>query len=155
MKKLTLLLAGFTMLAFAACENGEEEKGGTNTITDPYGRSITCAKITPTVLTVTVEGKMEGFEQVDIVQGQVGLIYCPESDEASDLFEEWMNTGNLNKDLKMGGKTKKNNDGTISAVVEGLEQNTSYSACAYYKPVSGKKRLISPTFTFKIGRAHV
>ena len=149
MKKFALLMAGFTMLAFAACEKEEENGGGNDTIKDDYGRSITCTKITPTVLTVTVEGIMEGFEQVDIVQGQVGLIYCPESDEASDLFKEWMNTGNLNKDLKTGGKTKKNNAGTISAVLEGLEQNTSYSACVYYKPATGKKRLISPTFTFK------
>jgi len=150
MKKLTLLMAGFTLLAFAACNNDEEgEGGGSNTITDAYGRSIEYVKITPTVLTITVEGKLSGFEQTDIIQGQIGIIYCPESSDASGLFDEWMSSGTLDKTLKMGGKAKKSNDGTVSATIEGLEENTSYSACIYYKPSSGKKRLISPTFTFR------
>lgn len=150
MKKFALLMAGFTMLAFAACENGEDNGGGNGGYVDPYGRSITTVKITPTVLTVTVEGKADGFEQADLVQGQIGIMYCPERKDAAELFEEWQSTGTIkDNDVKMGGKTKKSNDGTISSIVEGLEQNTSYSACVYYKPVSGKKRLISPVFTFK------
>ena len=150
MKKFALLMAGFTMLAFAACEKGEENGGGNGGYVDPDGRSITTSNITPTVLTVTVEGKVDGIAQADLVQGQIGLLYCPENKDAADLFEEWRNSGALNDNtVKMGGKTKKSNDGTISTVLEGLDQNTSYSACVYYKPSTGKKRLISPTFTFK------
>ena len=152
MKKIALLIAGFTMLAFAACDKGEENggNGGNEGYVDPDGRSITTARITPTVLTVTVEGKVDGIQQADLVQGQIGLIYCPENKDAADFFEEWRSTGALKDNtVKMGGKTKKSNDGTISTVLEGLDQNTSYSACVYFKPSTGKKRLISPVFTFK------
>ena len=150
MKKIALFMAGFTMLAFAACDKGEENGGGNGGYVDPDGRSIATSKITPTVLTVTVEGKVDGIEAADLIQGQIGLIYCPESGNASELFEEWVSTGALKDNtMKMAGKTKKSNDGTISTVVEGLAQNTSYSACVYYKPATGKKRLISSTFTFK------
>ena len=149
--KKAFLTAGFIMLAFAACNNEEEEKGGGNTgYVDPDGRSITISTITPTVLTVTVDGTVTGLEQPDFIQGQFGIIYCPENKEAADLFQEWVSTGALkDNSLKMSSRTKKSNDGSLSSLIEGLEPNTSYSACLYYKPSTGKKRLISSAFTFR------
>ncbi|OPZ41269.1 MAG: hypothetical protein BWY95_02685 [Bacteroidetes bacterium ADurb.BinA104] len=55
----------------------------------------------------------------------------------------------------MGGRTKKESNGIVSTTIEGLDPNTSYSACLFFKPSTGKKRIISKTFTFKTGNFDV
>ena len=48
------------------------------------------AGIVPTVLTVTVEGTVNGVEQTGI--RTIGLLYCTERNNADDLFQEWLST---------------------------------------------------------------
>jgi hypothetical protein len=147
MKKLILPIACFSMLMFAACgkddENGNRPNGSDE-------RNIVQQGIVPTVLTVTVEGTVNGVEQAEYNFGAIGLLYCTERNNADDLFQEWLSAGNLpDSSVKMGGRTKKNNNGKVSTTLEGLDPNTSYSACIYFRPSTGKKRIISKTFTFK------
>ena len=147
MRKFALPIACFSMLMFAACGNDDENGNRPNGSDE---RNIVQQGIVPTVLTVTVEGTVNGVEQAEYNFGAIGLIYCTERNNATGLFQEWLSTGNLpDSSVKMGGRTKKNNNGKVSTTLEGLDPNTSYSACIYFRPSTGKKRIISKTFTFK------
>ncbi len=149
MKKLILPIACFSMLMFAACGNDDENGNRPNGSDE---RTIVQQGIVPTVLTVTVEGTVNGVEQTEFSYGTIGLLYCTERNNADDLFQEWLSTGNLpDSSVKMGGRTKKESNGIVSTTIEGLDPNTSYSACLFFKPSTGKKRIISKTFTFKTG----
>ena len=152
-KKFALPIACISMLVFAACGDNDESGNIPNGSDD---RTIVQQGIVPTVLTVTVEGTVNGVEQAEINYGMIGLLYCTERDNATDLFQEWKSTGNLPENsVKMGGWTKKSNNGIISTTIEGLEPNTSYSACLFFRPSTGKKRIVSKTFTFKTGNFDV
>ena len=153
MKKLILPIACFSMLMFAACGNDDENGNRPNGSDE---RTIVQQGIVPTVLTVTVEGTVNGVEQTEFSYGTIGLLYCTERNNADDLFQEWLSTGNLpDSSVKMGGRTKKESNGIVSTTIEGLDPNTSYSACLFFKPSTGKKRIISKTFTFKTGNFDV
>ncbi len=146
-KKFVLPIACISMLVFAACGDNDESGNIPNGSDD---RTIIQQGVVPTVLTVTVEGSVNGVEQAEINYGMIGLLYCTERNNADDLFQEWLSTGNLpDSSVKMGGRTKKNNNGIVSTTLEGLDPNTSYSACLFFKPSTGKKRIIGKTFTFK------
>ncbi|HPX98419.1 MAG TPA: hypothetical protein PK938_00880, partial [Bacteroidaceae bacterium] len=132
MRKFALPIACFSMLMFAACGNDDENGNRPNGLDE---RTIVQQGIVPTVLTVTVEGTVNGVEQAEFNYGMIGLLYCTERNNADDLFQEWLSTGNLpDSSVKMGGRTKKNNNGIVSTTLEGLDPNTSYSACLFFKP---------------------
>jgi len=69
MKKLILPIACFSMLMFAACGNDDENGNRPNGSDE---RTIVQQGIVPTVLTVTVEGTVNGVEQAEFNYGMIG-----------------------------------------------------------------------------------
>ncbi len=117
--------------------------------TDPVieeSSNVVAGQVKPTSFTATISGTYKDISKADIALGNHGVLFCPKTDTAADIFQSWKN-GNDNPGCSISAKGTFSGE-SYSCRIEGLYPETEYSFCLFFQNKDNTVREISSVYSF-------
>ena len=142
--KISKLLPFIALAMFAAFLSscGDKDSDAVIEVPDP----ITAGQITPSSFSAKVTGTFIDINKADIALGKHGVLYCPKTDKAAQIFQSWKN-GNDTPDCSISGKGTFAGD-SYTCTISDLCPETEYSYCLFLQNMDNSAREISAVGTF-------
>jgi len=141
-KSKVLSFIAFAMFASLLSSCGDKDSDDVIEVPDP----ITAGQITPSSFSAKVTGTFIDINKADIALGKHGVLYCPKTDNAAQIFQSWQK-GNDNPDCSISGKGTFAGD-SYTCTITGLCPETEYSYCLFLQNMDNTARDISAVGTF-------
>lgn len=132
----------FAMFALLLSSCGDNESDPVIEVQDP----ITAGQITPSSFSARITGTFKDVNKADIALGKHGVLYCPKTANAAQIFQSWQK-GNDNPDCSISGKGTFAGD-SYTCTISGLCPETEYSYCLFLQNMDNSVREISAVGTF-------
>lgn len=141
MKKICSFIAiSISAALLSSC--GDNESDPVIEVQDP----ITAGQITPSSFSASIAGTFKDINKLDIALGKHGVLFCPKTDNAAQIFQSWQK-GNDNPDCSISGKGTFSGD-YYTCTIYGLYPETEYSYCLFLQNMDNSAREISAVGTF-------
>ena len=134
------VLALFSAILFASCGDDSSDP----VIEEPD--AIAVNQTTASSFSAKITGTFREISKADIALGNHGVLFCPKTDKAEEIFNAWKN-GNDNPGCSISPKGTFSGE-TYSCTIEGLSPETEYSYCLFLQSKGNSGREISAVYSF-------
>lgn len=108
---------------------------------------IEITSVSVTAFSATVTGVFKNITKTDIALGKNGVLYCPQTDTAEAIFNNWIN-GNDHPQCEMFIDNRGFNGDVFSGKIGDLYPGTEYSYCFFSQGQDASNRKISSISSF-------
>lgn len=109
--------------------------------------NVMVGQIKTTSFTATVSGTFKGISKVDMALGKQGVLFCPQTDKAAEIFKSWKD-GNDNDECVLFVDGTLNGE-SYSGLLNGLCPDTEYNFCLFSQNKDNSSRDISSVYSFR------
>ena len=141
-KRKNISFIALAMFAAFMSSCGDKDSDAVIEVPDP----ITASQITPSSFSAKITGTFIDINKADIALGNHGVLYCPKTDQAAQIFQSWKD-GNDNPNCSISGKGTFAGE-TYTCTITDLCPETEYSYCLFLQSMNNTSREISAVGTF-------